>query len=254
MSGALRAGCAGFPVARSRYFKLLSTVEVDDTFERQPKLATLEAIRASAPAGFEFSMRGSQLITHTDASPGFRAKGAKNLSYKRVPCVGHFRDTPEVGLAWEATRSAAETLGARFVVLETPATFYPDANHLRDMYRFFKGIRRGRFALVWQPRGEWDGKLVRKVCGDLELLRARDPLDHFSTDGAHPLAAPRREVNYFRLRGGTAGAYGPGELAEVRRACGDAPSYVYFLNRMNSLKDACRLMEGTAAAPPFGRR
>lgn len=249
----IRAGCAGFPIARSRYFGQLPSVELDATFAGSPKLATLEAIRASAPPGFEFSLRASQLITHTRESAGFRTEGAKALSAKRALCVGHFRDTPEVGLAWESTRAAAEALGARFIVLETPTSFYPDANHLRDMYRFFKGIRRGRFALVWQPRGDWDARLRRKVCADLQLQRALDPLDHFGEPPPGPLA-PKAEVNYFRLRGGTAGAYGPGELAEIRKACGDAPSYVYFLNRVNGFKDACRFMRASIGAPGAGAR
>lgn len=252
MPPALRAGCAGFPVGRSRYFKLLSTVEVDATFAGSPRLSTLEGMRAEAPPGFEFSMRASQLITHSESSPGFRPEGAKSVSRKRLPFLGHFRDTPEVGLAWEASRAAAEALGARFVVFETPASFYPDANHLRDMYRFFKAIRRGRAALVWQPRADWEGKLLRKVCADLELLRARDPLDQFSSDQSNPLAA-RAPLNYFRLRGGTAGGYGPGELSEIKKASADAPSYIYFLNRMHGFRDACgltALLRGWPASRP----
>ncbi len=36
----------------------------------------------------------------------------------------------------------ARALKARFVVFQTPASFYPNSDHLRDMYRFFKPMRR----------------------------------------------------------------------------------------------------------------
>ena len=80
-------------------------------------------------------------------------------------------------IPWDSTRSIAQLINARFVVFQTPSTFYPDANHLRDMYRFFKGIRRDKLSLVWQPAGHWETRMVKKVCADLNLVRAVNPLE-----------------------------------------------------------------------------
>lgn len=231
---ALKAGCAGFPIGRERYFGVLSTVELDSTFEKMPKLSTLQAIRAEAPKDFEFSVRAPRRITHAPELADLRQRSR----------VGHFRDTPEVGLAAEELRAAADALQAKFVVFEIPGTFFPDADHLRDLYRFFKNLRRGKFAPVIQTKN-WPGKLVSKVCGELGLIAARDPLDHSGEDAPAPLRA-RPSLNYFRLRGGPTGSYGDGELEEIRKACRDVPSYVYFTNRLNSFRDARRLIAGAA--------
>lgn len=231
---ALKAGCAGFPIGRERYFGVLTTVELDSTFEKMPKLATLENIRSEAPSGFEFSMRAPRAITHAPELADVRQRSR----------VGHFRDTPEVGLAAEAARAAAEALGAKFVVFEIPASFFPDADHLRDLYRFFKNWRRGKLLPIIQPKN-WSAKLVTKVCGELGLVAARDPLDHSGEDAPGPLRA-KPTLNYFRLRGGATGSYGDGELEEIRKACRDVPSYVYFTNRLNSFRDARRLIAGAA--------
>jgi uncharacterized protein YecE (DUF72 family) len=134
----------------------------------------------------------------------------------------------------------AEALGARFILFQTPASFYPNADHLRDMYRFFKGIRRqGRAALVWEPRGTWDESLVTKVCGDLGLLRGADPEGPRVRAGA---------VAYYRLHGRLEGGrvrYGNGysdaELRALLELCGAGPAYVYF-NTSTMWKDAGRFL------------
>lgn len=225
---ALKAGCAGFPIGRERYFAALQTVEV----EASARLSTMENIRKEAPKGFEFSLIASRVITHADEN---------SANVRRRSAVGYFRDTPEVGLASEETRAAAEALGAKFIVYETPASFYPDADHLRAIYKYFNGLRRLKSALpIWHPRGRWELKLLKKVCADLGLIRARDPLDHTGEEPPSPLRE-KPALNYFRLRGGVTGAYGDGELVEILKTCGDAPSYVYFLSRTSSFKDARRL-------------
>lgn len=229
-----KIGCGGFPVSRERYFQELKTVEIASTFLATPKLSTVEIWKKEAPAGFEFSMRASQIITHPADSRGY-AKILRKIPERRRNFCGHFKPAPEVDFAWEATRAAAETLGARFVVFETPPTFYPDANHLRDFYRFFKSIRRTPAALVWHPRGSWEPRMIGKVCADLGLILAADPVSAPQTEVSSGLA-----LNYFRLpglRGG--GVYSETQLREVARRCGNSPSYVFFTHR-SSWHDARR--------------
>lgn len=217
----VKTGCGGFPVGRERYFKALGAVEIESTFFNPPKAATAQKWKAEAPAGFEFSLRASSLITHSCGNIRFD-KISQKIGEKRKPFCGHFKETLEVESAWEATRNTALALGARFVVFESPESFYPDSNHLKDLYRFFKEIRRENLACVWQPSKGWEEKMVAKVCGDLQLIHAVDPLTGVSQRGA---------VRYFRLRGPKAGSYGDAELQEISAQCREKTSYVFFRHR-----------------------
>lgn len=230
---ALKVGCAQFAVARARYFDTLSTVEVGSAFIEPPRLSTAEGWRREAPKDFEFSVPADQRITHLESSSTYEKIRAK-IPERRRPFCGHFKDTPEVALAWEATRAVAGALEARFVVFETPASFYPDANHLRDLYRFFKAAPRGRWQYVWQPRGRWEPKLLEKISADLQLLRARDP---FEEPGDPP-----KGLRYYRLRGPD---YSLSQLSVLRKLGRDAPAYAYFLRRDGWLS-AKKLAEGRA--------
>ena len=220
-------------VARRRYFETLPTVEVGAAFIDPPKAATASVWRGEAPREFEFSVPVSQMVTHQAESSGY-AKIRHRIPERRRAFCGHFKDTPEVAGAWEATRALAAAVRARFIVFETPASFYPDSNHLRDMYRFFKGVPRGPWLFVWQPRGLWEPRLLDTVCGDLSLVRAYDPFQE-------PVAAPRG-VRYLRLRGN---GYSDAQFALLRRLGDGGQAYVYFTHRSGWL-EARRLLEGRA--------
>lgn len=221
MAAAQKAGCGGFPVSRRRYFAALSAVEIDTSFYNLPKLVTAETWRAEAPQGFDFALRAWQMITHPGDSSGY-ARMRAAIAPKRRPFCGHFKPTSEVDRAWQATRAVAQALGARFIVFETPSSFYPDSNHLRDFYRFFQSIERGSFSCVWQPRSrEWKDKLVAKVCADLKLVAAAQPLEGKPGFG---------NIHYVRLPESQAG-YTDAQLEEVRQACAGKPAYVFFRNR-----------------------
>ena len=229
----MKVGCGRFAVARERYFAELPTVEIGPAFIDPMKPATAETWRREAPKDFDFSVPASQVVTHTSESSTYNRIRAKIPERRRAFC-GHFRDTPEVALAWEATQALAVALRARFVVFDTPATFYPDANHLRDMYRFFKSMRRGPWTLVWQPRGSWQERMVLTVCRDLGLVRALDPLKD---------PEPETEgVRYYRLPGQ---GYTDAQLSSVRRAAARGQSYLYFTHPRGWL-EAKRLVTGRA--------
>lgn len=220
-------------MARSRYFGRLSTVEIGAAFIQPPKPETAATWRAEAPKGFDFSLPCSQIVTHQAETSGY-ARMTQKIPERRRGACGHFKDTPEVAGAWEATRMAAQALDARFVVFQTPATFFPDADHLRDMYRFFKKAPRGPWAFVWQPRGRWDEKLIARVCGDLGLVRAYDP---FET----PIDPPKG-VRYLRS---PAVSHTEGQLTHLRRLGDGGPTYAYFTSRAG-WTEAQRLIFGRA--------
>ena len=220
----LRAGCVTFPVAHSTYFGALDTLEAGQPKGALPRPETAERWRKEAPRDFVFSVPCAWAVTD-----------------------GRFRKTGEVLRGWERTAEVAAAMGARIVVFETPAVFYPNADHLRDLYAFFRGINRNDMLMAWQPSRGWEDALLKRVCSDLRLLHAVDPLVREPVHGA---------VNYFRLRGGGPGRkpsrghrYSDEELKRIAAAAGGKPTYAYFLTA-DSWDDANRLMKMTRYLPP----
>src|SRR4051812_5923266 len=68
MSVSMKLGMCGFTVARSTYFRQFPVVEVQQTFYDPPSDTVFERWRADAPAGFEFTMKAWQAITHRGTS------------------------------------------------------------------------------------------------------------------------------------------------------------------------------------------
>ena len=236
----LKLGCAGFPIGRDRYWRSLSFVEAR-TGEVMPRPATLAEWRASAPPEAEFSVQAYRAITHGREDRGF-PPAAKKLSPAAQRQCGGFRDCLEVHEAWMSTKAAAEALGAKIVVFETPASFQPGPDRLRDMYRFFKVLARGRFAFVWHPRGaSWSIALAEKVCAELGLLRAFDPLKERPPE--------RGAFRYLRPQGPRTGSLSVDNLATIREAAREKPSYLVFSHR-DAFRDAERLLD----RPPFSPR
>lgn len=226
----VKIGCAGFPVGRDRYWRELEFSEAA-TGAVMPRRATLDGWKADVPQGGELAVQAYRLITHGPHDAGFPAAG-KKLSRARQPLCGAFRETLEVHEAWLATKAAAEALGARLVVFETPASFQPGPDRLRDMYRFFKAFPRGRLTPVWAPRGaEWE-RLADRVCGDLGLERAFDPLRE------KPPA--RGRLRYLRPGVPRGSFLGVDDMSTIAAAVAAQAAHVVFSHRA-SFTDALRL-------------
>lgn len=132
-----------------------------------------------------------------------------------------------------ATKGAAEILGAKIVVFDTPASFLPGPDRLRDMYRFFKSASRGSLSFVWHPRGgEW-ASLADKVCAELGLIRAFDPLRQ---------PAPKKgRFLYMRPGLPRMGSLSVDNVATIRAAADDVPAFLVLSHR-NSFRDAEKLV------------
>jgi len=183
-------------------------------------------------------LKAWQVFTHAATSPSYRRLRPR-FPERALSRLGYFRDTPELREAWSLFEPVYEALEPSFLLFQTPATFHPSADHLRDMYRFFKRPRRGRAVWAWEPRGaSWDDELVRRVCRDLRLTHAVDPLARAPVTGG---------ARYFRLHGRIEGrridyghAYSDAELRELAARCeGKEPAFVFFNNR-DMWKDALR--------------
>jgi hypothetical protein len=228
----LKVGCAGFPVGRDRYWRGLSFSEAL-TGEHMPRPETLAAWRADAPAGAEFGVQAFRFITHGPQDRGFPAAGKKLTPSRRGFCGG-FRDSLEVHEAWLSTRAAAEALGARLIFFETPENFQPGPDRLRDMYRFFKSIPRGKWSLVWGPRGAaWESDLKDRVSADLGLVRAFDPLRERPPE--------RGAFLCLRPRGPRAGALSVDSMSTICEAARGRPAYAVLTHRQ-AFADAERLV------------
>ncbi len=203
-------GCCGWSAARARYFRALDAVEVQQTFYEPPRPATLARWREEAPEGFGFAIKCFQLVTHEATSPTYRRL---RRPLPTPQSVGAFRDTPAVWAAWAETVAAARTLGARIVVLQTPASFTPRAAHLRRLAAFVRRARRETdLMLVFEPRGPaWNAASTDRLCRRLGLLRGGDP---FAMAPPSPHVQP---LAYFRLhgRGGYRYTFTDGDLAEI---------------------------------------
>lgn len=229
-----KVGCCGFVVSQQAYFGLFKVVEVQNTFYQLPRLQTAEKWRSAAPAGFEFTMKAWQLITHQPSSPTYRRLREK-IPPKKSVNYGRFRPTDEVLEAWERTSAFASALGASLVVFQCPASFRPTKENRANMTRFFKEVERKGLRFGWEPRGAWPEDLLLRLCEELELTHCVDPFKNRPVFG---------DIYYFRLHGITGYSYRftDDDLARLKQWAEEKPSYLLFNNNWMK-EDALRLLE-----------
>jgi uncharacterized protein YecE (DUF72 family) len=228
----VKIGCCGFRLSRAEYFSRFKVVEVQQTFYQPPKLETLRGWRADAPAGFEFTLKAWQLITHDGASPTYRRMKRELTETEREEC-GAFRPTKIVREAWATTRECAEALGATRILFQCPARFKPTDVNVANLRNFFSSVEREKFIFLWEPRGEWSRELVRELCRELDLTHVVDPL-------VERTATPER--CYFRLhvRRGGRNRYEDEELSELYTMLPRASTSYVLFNNVRMVDDATR--------------
>ena len=241
----LRIGTCGFGIAQPKYVQAFSCVEVQHTFYQPPKTSTLERWRANAPSDFEFVLKAWQLITHDSKSPTYRRLKKKLTLAERLE-AGFFRDSAVVKEAWEVTLACAKALQARTILFQCPASFKQTKQNVANLEAFFKNLNRdkkvGKLNFCWEPRGDWDSEVVKRLCEDLNLWHAVDP---FTTKSVTPVRS------YFRLHGrnGWRYEYEESELRELAamlpvNSQGSSTVYVFFNNARMTL-DALRFQAVT---------
>lgn len=172
----VRVGCCGFPVARERYRRAFDLVEINSTFYRYPRHSLLEKWRREAPEGFEFSVKAHQDISH------------KHRMRMNGGCLDAFRSMVDI----------CHVLGARVLLIQSPASFGPTPENLEWLERFFDIIDRGGLVVVWESRGQgWEDPSVRTTLA--EVLR-ESGVSHV-TDPLRVMPAHIGGVAYFRLHG-----------------------------------------------------
>lgn len=233
---AIKVGCCGFVVSQQKYFRLFKLIEIQSTFYQLPQLKTAEKWRASAPQGFEFTMKAWQLITHEPTSPTYR-RLREQIDPAKFHHYGRFRVTDEVLGAWHRTAMFARTLGTCIIVFQCPASFRPTNENAANMRGFFSEIDRQGFRFAWEPRGNWPQELIRRLCEELQLIHCVDPFKNEQQFG---------DLRYFRLHGitGYAYQYTDEDLLQLKRWGEEKPTYLLFNNNWMK-EDALRFLELT---------
>jgi uncharacterized protein YecE (DUF72 family) len=231
----ITVGCCGYPVARKKYYSRFPAVEIQTTFYNPPDSKVAERWRAEAPKGFEFVVKAWQLITHSPQSPTYEKAGLE-IPDGKVKHYGLFRPTQEVFKAWEETEQIASVLGSKVIIFQSPSTFLPTRENMKNMKDFFNGIDRKDYVFAWESRGKWKDERVREVCSESNLVDCVDPLKRAPTIG---------EPAYFRLhgKGGHEYAYPQRELQEIVGMVGELKQGFVMFNNVYMFEDCLRFLQ-----------
>jgi len=228
----VKVGCCGFAVARKKYYDNFEVVEIQKVFYQFPRLETILRWREEAPKGFEFTLKVPQLITHLPSSPTYRKLGYL-IPDKEKANYGFFKPTDEVFEAWEKTQKIAQLLEAKIVIFQMPPSFLPTIENKWNMKNFFRKIKRRGLILVWEPRGDWEGKEIRSLCSQLGLVHCVDPFKAEALSG---------ELVYFRLHGigGYRYRYTDRDLKKLKVKCEEKKEIYFMFNNIYMFEDATR--------------
>ena len=216
------------------YVRRFPLVEVQHTFYEPPADSLLARWRAQVPAGFEFTIKAWQLVTHESSSPTYR-RLKRPLPDEHRGQVGAFRSTTPVLQAWRRTVECAAILEATAVLLQCPKSFRPTTENVARMRAFLGQVERPAGRLLWEPRGEWPAALVSELCLDLGLVHVVDPMQ---TETLTP------EQTYYRLHGtsGMRHVHTDDELRRLRDLVEGRPSPYVLFNNLPRAGDADRFL------------
>lgn len=151
-----------------------------------------------------------------------KVKGENTQS--KAKNYGAFKPTDEVYEAWEKTKEIADTLNARVIVFQCPASFEPTTENKHNLMKFFSSVKRDKYLFAWEPRGKWNDNEVKTTCRELNLVHCVDPFKSKSTFG---------KIRYYRLHGigGYRYKYTQEDLGVLKEFVGKKiDSYVMFNN------------------------
>ncbi|MGC2236016.1 MAG: DUF72 domain-containing protein [Pyrinomonadaceae bacterium] len=235
MRNNINIGTCGFRGNKIEYSQLLSCVEIQHTFYQPPQIKTLERWRAEMPEDFEFTLKAWQLITHEAKSPTFK-RLKKKLSETEKEEAGYFKPTAIVREAWDVTLACAKALRAKTILFQCPASFKPYQYNISNLENFFSSIERGELNFCWEPRGDWNDKIVGEICERHDLWHVVDP---FKKRTVTP------DKCYYRLHGVTGWRYKyeEDELEELTSLLPENERSYVFFNNIEMTEDALRFQE-----------
>jgi len=214
-------GTCGFAVGRKKYYESFDAVELQQTFYNPPEPSKLTQLKNEAPAGFIFTMKAWQAITHPPSMRTWR-RSKVSIPKDRWDRYGFLKPTEENFKAWEIIMEGVKALNAFLLVVQLPPSFGCSDENYSNMRDFFMSIEDPRIWVGLELRGTW------RECGD----RLRSLIDEFDflvhvTDPFRWMPVVFKEVTYFRLHGrgerevNYKYRYTDEDLAELRRVIED---------------------------------
>ena len=224
----LKIGCCGFPIKKKEYFRNFSVVELQQTFYQLPSKELLLKWRKESPLDFEYTLKAWQLITHPPSSPTYRRL---KIKIKNKNNYGFFKPTDEVFSALKETLEVAYILKAKIIVFQCPSSFKPEKENIKNMRVFFNNISRKDYILCWEVRGDWDRRLIKELCEELNLVHCVDPFKDKPVFG---------KIDYFRLHGitGYSYRYTEEDLKKLKEFIKDTKTTYVMFNNVYMYQDA----------------
>jgi uncharacterized protein YecE (DUF72 family) len=199
---------AGLPVKRflSYYASQLNSVEVNYTFRQLPSASTLENWLASTPAGFRFSFKAPQRITHLK-----RLRDCSEVVAQFVHTLEPVRQAGKLGL----------------LLFQLPPNFKLDLERLRDFLALPALQEPGRPAIAFEFRHtSWFADEVYALLGAHNAALCIAETEEFQTPEVHSA----RTHTSFRMR--HSGGYTKEDLDRFAARCLDLAKerdiYIYF--------------------------
>ncbi len=227
----IKIGCCGFPCKKEIYYKNFECVEIQQTFYSIPEIKLALKWRKEAPESFIFTLKAPQHITHLSSSPTYRRC---KKDYGNRENYGFFKDTNEVKRAYEDLREFALTLGAKYILFQTPSSFKPVDENFLNLIKFFEERKKEPFIFVLELR-RWKNEDVQKILKEISFIHCVDPFkEEEITKG----------MIYWRLHGknGYNYKYNDEELKELFNKSQNKRGFIFF-NNVYMMEDALRFKE-----------
>ncbi|MDQ6891766.1 MAG: DUF72 domain-containing protein, partial [Acidobacteriota bacterium] len=194
------------------------------------------------PAGFEFTLKAWQLVTHPGTSPTYRRIKRPMTATERSE-AGFFQDTAIVHEGYLRSVACARVLGAKAILFQCPSSFTPEAANVARLRAFFSRVERpAGLRFLWEPRGSrWVAarEEARALANELDLVHVIDPFVTPPPEAPAPV--------YWRLHGigGARHSYTDAELRRLKdwaeSAAAGSTGWMMF-NNLPRVADARRFL------------
>lgn len=146
----IRIGCGPFPKDRRKYFAQFQVVELTEMYAETPRFNTLRGWRSNHPDPFEFVAVASQWFSGDPLE--MRIAAPEGIDRRDV---GLLRDTAGNAALWEQIAAQVDAVGARRLLVKTPATFFPTEANRASLARVAGLLDSVGARMIWEPRGVW---------------------------------------------------------------------------------------------------
>ena len=166
-------------------------VEVGADFGDLPAPAD---VRSQVGRARTLTLIASCVITHRRSDPRYKLMASPPPEHA---AVGHFERSRWTDEAWEQTDKLARGLDAKAVVLQTPPSMKPSAEHATRLENFVAHAARPGLVLAWEwAPGSWPDRKARELAERIDAVPVIDPTE---------VSIPETEYVYIRFRGGKSG-------------------------------------------------